>query len=292
MKLYRENEIDEFLERRMHEFRESRRSALVMGVGFLGGSVGAVAIGLPSLESVDSVIGLALVVFGGIVAVFLGLCGALMIADFGAACRDSSWTLRHDDTGFLIRFRSFQNAHLPEDDPTIAWVPAAEIDCVTPHVREYERPSSDSTIRVREGAIDLRVKDSQSTDSLERAIDREAALPPAGGMVKTRSRHAPVSIPEPGVIRIWWSTPSHRLQPGMRRALAILAQHHTQVRPSAETAGASPATSLQHLDEDAFLEELARLIESGSTLAATTIVRERYGMDLTEARRFVDELKA
>ncbi len=282
MKLYRAEEAP--VMRGATEFRESRRAALVFGGVFLGAVATALALGIPAIQSVDSILEVAFVLVITPLALVLASCGLLMVADFAASCRRSNWLLRHDGSGFLIHFRSFQNAHLPTDAPTVAWIPASDVDHIRRVTRRFDRPSGDSTVRVREVAIELCLKPGVSTEPLRDALADEAGLPPSGRFIRRRSRHVPVSVPEPGVVRLPWLDSGHHIRPGAKRAFEEFGRHH------AVTASPEREIPFASLDEDEFLEELSKLVESGSTLTAITLVRERYVMSLTDARQLVGNL--
>ena len=102
--------------------------------------------------------------------------------------------------------------------------------------------------------------------------------------MKTRANHTAVWVPEPGLVRIAWRGAAGWLTPSADRAIEAFGPFATALEP----------VSFEHdyrkLEADELDDHLVELVLAGETLSAATIARLRYGMGLTEARRFVAEL--
>jgi hypothetical protein len=108
--------------------------------------------------------------------------------------------------------------------------------------------------------IDLHLSQSRST-ALLRAVERGPRL--ASGIY-------PVSLPQPGVLRLVWDGPGIHVSPAVEVALALLGTSSPRaVHPDPE------ARAWQELDEHELGERLLRLYDAGRFDEAVAILRAR-----------------
>jgi len=227
-------------------------------------------------------------VLGGLIALACGLGaiahGALCLSTF----RRHNWLMRYGPDGLLIRLRSYQNGHLPDDHPTLALVRTEEIASVRvrteTHDSVYDRGSATSNRAV---FLDIELRD-KDTAALSRAIEAETqAQPPRRRLVISRDEQVRVYVPERGVIRIPWRGSVNWLAPGIGRTRRILGATLPFGEPEARR------TDWRRADEGIELEEqLVDLCDQGDMITAMAIARRRYGMNLGDARRFIEEIDA
>jgi hypothetical protein len=109
-------------------------------------------------------------------------------------------------------------------------------------------------------AIDLHLAQSRSS-ALERAVERGPKLP---------SGIFPVSLPQPGVLRLLWDGPGIHVSPGIDVALALLeARTPRAVRSDPE------ARDWQQLSDHELGERILHLYDSGRFNEAVEILKQR-----------------
>ena len=196
----------------------------------------------------------------------------------------ANWLLRYGPDGFLINLRHFANAHLAQDAPTMVWIGSSEVARIRETIHRSKRPDHHggvSSVVVKYLEIVLR---SQDTERLAAAIEHEQRQPPAGHRVRSKVKQSVVSIPEPGIVRLVWGGTVSTVRPGLKRALAVFAQHH------ALESEIHKESDFRRLTDAELEEHLIELAEAGDTIGATLIARKRYAMSLSEAVAFLEEL--
>ena len=227
-----------------------------------------------------------------LLALSLGLAGSLACG-FGAlicasnlvaSLRRDSWVMRYGPEGLLIKFRSYQNAHIPERHPTVVFLAGAEIARVVMRTRACAVTACDADARGRNVFLDIHLARGDATQLAEAiALDQRTAVPSRLGL-RWRSQHMPVWIPERGVIRMAWRDASSRVTQSAERALAIL--------------GATLPVEHEHPQETAWRRlqgagldgSLRRMCEQGDALGALSIARSRYHLSQSDARAFLERL--
>jgi hypothetical protein len=225
---------------------------------------------------------------GGLIALVCGLgalaYGALFVSTFGR----QNWLMRYGPNGLMIKLRSYQNGHLPDDHPTLALLRPDEIAAVRVRTETHEVPYDRAGAAGRRAVfldIELHEKD---TTALLAAVEAETqARPPRRRLVASRDKHVRVYVPERGVVRIPWRGSVNWTTPGIARARRILGA----TLPVGESE--ARRTDWRRADEGREIEEhLADLCEQGDMITAMAIARRRYGMNLSDARRFIEEIDA
>lgn len=223
---------------------------------------------------------------------FGGLCLVLIGRGFQggwqAARRTTNWRLRATPDGLFVKIRSFLNHALPAEDPVVLFVPRRRVAWLRRHdQRMVTSGTSKNSMTVKRGCLEIKVDG--TLDALDRAIalERQRWIPTRMG--RKRHGHYPVSVVPGGIVRIDWHGPDTALRPKLDAALADLAGRFGYRRAgAAQTARGSVLAGAGPEHERQLLEHAQR----GETMQAIELARALYGYDLTEAKRFVEELKA
>ena len=192
----------------------------------------------------------------------------------------ANWLLRISPAGLVLKLRSYQNAHFPQDGPTVARLAWAEI-AATRQVRERAEHGLGDGGRVTTPWLELELRG--GTEELARFLAHERERPAPQRSVlgmkgRMRSGHVPVFVARDGVVRVEWLG---------NRVLRALASHVTIDEPRRhELAGAAEGTAL---DLDARVLALCR---RGQRLAAIDLARRELGLSLVRAREHVERVAA
>jgi hypothetical protein len=230
------------------------------------------------------------------IALFFLLFAYMFARSCKAARRPTNWVMRTRGNDVLIKFRSYENWRLSEDDVQVIQLQRSEITSVRKVARKQltqgtnPGPNSHSAIEV-DPRVDLEIElKSHDTSALEKALMQERTTPGWGGEHhRTKVLDYPVQA-ENGIIRIAWRNKSTLVRPKIKKALADLGRIVQVAETKKETADFTPAT-LQKLppeDQRKKLKELAEL----DPLAATFTAKRLYECSMTEADWIVKELLA
>lgn len=210
-----------------------------------------------------------------LVALLLALVVLHGTAEFARnAWRRSAWSARTAWDGVYLNLRSWQNAHFPDDGPTIAFVPWNELASATELVERVDR----GTARRAPPARRFLVLELSNVDTreLEALLREEATRPgPERSFFGLRSRgryhHTPVIVPRPGVVQVEW------LGRGFRDEIA-------------RRVVTSPTTRVERIaDASRPIEDrIAELVQRGDPLAAVELARREGGLSLLEAKELVE----
>jgi hypothetical protein len=193
----------------------------------------------------------------------------------------------------LIKFRSFQNWRMSEDDPQLILLHRDEIAsvCQTAN-KQITRPATNTAGIAVNNRINLQIglKD-RNTNELAKALADERARPGWGGPhMTTKMQDYPIELIRDDVIRIAWRTPSTSIHPGIKRALTALGK----IAPLAESQKGSDdftPSALKTLPEPEQHKRLAELA-GRDPLDATEAAKVLYNCSLTDARQLVEQLMA
>ncbi len=193
------------------------------------------------------------------------------------------WAVRLRSNGIAVRIRSYLNDDLAADDPTVCWIPSAEIRSIRcDRTRRLLPGSRHRDLLVVEQHLDVELVHDR-TQRLGEALARERRSSRRG-----RAHHSvyPVRVVSPNVVRITWRDPRLALRPGLHHALAFLGRHYRVEEPLARSVDWRKASEKEV--DDLVLE----LCVMGSRMEAVSVLRLRRGMALEEARRLVEQLAA
>jgi hypothetical protein len=218
-------------------------------------------------------------VFGG----FFALFGLIPFANFRASLRPSNWLLRLQLSGFIAKYRGYENWKLPADTLQAVGFEYGEIAWAKLVKETRTTPNTDGKAGFQRSwltfiALGLANPD---TTELEANLRAERGIQPSGRMIVM---DYPVQVRPGGVVEINWGS---GIRPSATKALAALGQRvkilETEHRITDLThhAGANPE------------EEKAKILylaQSGDHFAAVRLARQVYGYDLTQATQFVNTL--
>jgi hypothetical protein len=220
---------------------------------------------------------------------FFMLFASLAGGTWKAARQPTNWLMRIRGNEVLIKFRSYQNWRLPEDETQVIELERSEIASVRElGQRQVSREKGGGGVVV-EKRIDLEIElRDKDTAVLEKALAAEIARPGWGSeRTKTKTLDYPVSV-EKAAIRIAWKNRSTNVRPGIQSALKQLGEIADVMNPSKQVDDFTPA-ALEKLGEEeqrAKLRELARR----DSMAAVEAARKLYGCSLEEASKIVEGL--
>jgi hypothetical protein len=203
----------------------------------------------------------------------------------------SNWLVRLTDDGLYIKFRSYLNAHFPDQDLTVAFIPFSELRAATPIKQQRELPDHDHARRTVTTSTRtfFEVELATETRQLAVVLANEAKLvlgkaTHSGKRISTRYQHTPVLLGPAHLLRIEWG-----VVPDVKTFLELLTRH-TVVRPRIATAESfADLDGLSRAEQESRLREL---MQAGDSVAAVALARRLYGYDLTKAKEFVDSLAA
>ncbi len=214
---------------------------------------------------------------------FLLLFRKLITARF----QPTNWLVRLTDNGLFIKFRSYLNAHFPDQELTVVFIPHSEILSVRYIVEKQEVPDGDdnnrSTTTKTHKWVELEL--ASESKKLADALTGERAHALDGmnlGKISSRYHHLPVRLAAPDRLQIEWG-----VVPNAQTFLDALTRH-TLVRPAEKTS--KDSVNLEELGRGEQETRLLELAESGDKIAAITMARRLYNYDLTQAKDFIEGL--
>jgi hypothetical protein len=251
--------------------RQSRWTAAASATAFAGIAAGvAAAVQLGWLPG-----------FFWVSAVILGLIALLPLGQLRAALRSSNWTVIARGDVLFVKLRSYLNHHFDADDEVVLELTASDVGAARERVQQMQSTLGDGTVRWTQVDVEFDL-DGDTTDIAD-ALEAERHRRPPHRAVSSHSRHRPVSMPAEGTIRIAWRGRQDRLTPA---ASSLLDRLGPAVPTDVTDEDRRPDT-LSGDEVDALVLDLA---ESGATIDAVKLLRERYGYGLAEAKQFVDGL--
>jgi hypothetical protein len=203
-----------------------------------------------------------------------------------ARFRPSNWLAMLADDGMYLKYRSYLNHHFPDTEPCVVFIPFRELRAArlvrsaqtTPAVKGSNRTTRHRTL-VR---LDLREPERQLAEALakERAL-RGPRVERWYGSSAGRFRHYPVRLSSPAELEVEW--------PARRPATEFLGMlaTHVDVESVEEHVDFTTLKEREPQEQEARLIEL---VETGQTIVAIKLARSLYGLNLTDAKTFVDGL--
>jgi hypothetical protein len=219
----------------------------------------------------------------GVIVVALILMCRLITARF----HPSNWLVRTADDGLFIHFRSYLNDRLSAEDPTVVFLAYSDIRSAR-LVRERLR-TLDSDGEKTETRRLVEFELAIDATPLAAALAAECARPGAPlkrwyGSSTALYRDYPVLMQSPPFLRVAWrAVPS---------ATAFLDGLRQCVEISPPVTVSEDFANLQGLTPEQQEQRLRDLNQRGQTIEAVHLARRLYGMDLTQASKFVKALSA
>lgn len=229
----------------------------------------------------------------GVCALLAVVIVPMLLGDLRARFRPTNWLLWASPDGIWINFRSYQD-EAPDETPAAVYLDYREIAAAREFVETYTTPSSpgNSTYwKVR--SLELRLHE-QATSELAAAISASRRRPQPQrvhlGFMRVTSRPTwfPVSVPEPGTIRIAWRGGQMGwAAPSLKRVLRELAQY-----VPVEESRRLDRDHWRSLSPDELDDQVLALVQAGDRMAAAQLLVRGRGYSTTEAHQFVSELHA
>ena len=241
--------------------------ALLMSVLFVAGGYGIVR--LAGELSIPFRVVLALPFL--LTMVILFVVAATMFGSFRSSLKPTNWFARVTPERLLLNLRSYRNAHFGGDDETVVSLGLDEVRAMRKVTETRSERRQKSTVIRNLATIELQLKNAE-TEALGAALQRERqrevpATKALGGTSRTKHHHSPVTVTEPGIVRIEWNA-------GLFAALSKYVSVDSEVRIDFDEAFPEP-------------ESRARALElRGERLSALRLARE-LGMKKDEALRWL-----
>ncbi len=217
----------------------------------------------------------------GVILLALILMRGLVTARF----HPSNWLVRASDDGLFIHFRSYLNDDLSAEDSTVVFLAYADIRSAR-LVRERLR-TLDSDGEKTETRRLVEFELAVDPAPLAQALAAECARPGVPqkrwyGTSTTLYRDYPLLMQSPTFLRVEW-----RAVPSATAFLDGLRQR-VEIAPAVKTS--EDFANLKGLTREQQEQRLRDLNQRGQTIEAVHLARRLYGMDLTQASKFVKEL--
>lgn len=233
----------------------------------------------------------ALVTYG--VAALAALITFPILRTWHKRGRRDNWALAIDPSGVWLNLRDCEY-HRAERGETIVHIPYHEIRSVRRTIERYTLPDqkNDST-KHREDYLEIQLARPEAPRIAERvAAEQRREAPPRksfGGLVTTRIPRTASAIRTAGddMVRILYSSRTHRLSPRMSRTLTAL-ERYVPIECDVQLS----STSWKSLNETELHDRLRALVAQGRLIDATKLARASKGVSLSEAREFVNSLAA
>ena len=204
--------------------------------------------------------------------------------------RPTNWLVRLQTNGLQVKYRSYLNANLPEEDPIAVLIEFSEIESIRRHDIERNIPGStmgDDELRSHVYA-ELQLRNKSQVVELKTHLAGERQTPEPytktwyGGRRKALSRHYPVQVTNEAVVRIEWG-----VRPGLPQFLDELKPYMQSAAPVRSSVDYRKADELPRKEQE---EILLELLEAGDRIGAMRAARHLYGFDTTRAVQFLEEL--
>ncbi len=192
----------------------------------------------------------------------------------------SNWTLRADDRGLFVKFRSHRAHDLGGDAPDVVFVPRGIVAGLRHGNTERRSFAPDQTERyTARSYLEVLFVDGVDLEPLRRQLEVEDELLASSRHRRDPARHYPMTLSPGGTLRLGWYGGVAHVTPPLGKALALLARWY----PVADAVVA-----------DGRAEQEARILalaEGGRVVPAVRLARKLYGLSVKDAKAFVDELR-
>ena len=222
-----------------------------------------------------------------ILMAILALFGLAFLKMLTARFKPENWLLRLTFDGMYIKFRSYLNAHFPDAEPTVVFIPHCEIRSARYMVEKQAVPDHDesnrpTTVTKTNKLVELELAGDSKflSDALRR--ERRYAIDGKIAGVSRRYHHLPVRLPSADKLQIEWA-----VVPNAQTLLDALARH-TLVRPTENTS--KDFVNVETLSQAEQETRLLELAECGDKIGALAMARRLYGYDLSQAKEFIEGL--
>ncbi len=206
---------------------------------------------------------------------------------FTARFHPANWLVRIGDEGLFIHYRSYLNDTMSPEDPTVAFVPFADIRSACLVHERLLKPSyrgGTETQFLRWIELELSIDPAPLAAALSTESDRPAVWENHWyGRSATLYRDYPVLMQCPPFLRIRWQA-----APGPHTFLKAI-RDRVQIAPTIKTT--ESYDDLRSLSRDQQEKRLRQLDERGDRLAAVYLATRLFGLDLSSATTLVEGLR-
>jgi hypothetical protein len=214
----------------------------------------------------------------------------LFAGDAINALRESNWVLQVTPRGLWINLRSFRHVDFPPARTSL-FVAYDEIAGVREYVLKWTERDSRRRIWWTGRHLDIELRSpvpAEVRNEIAAERRRKVKRRYLGGLITAEGsrNHFPVSDPSEKSLRIGWRTKQDGVTPRLAVALRELATHVPVFE--AVLVDRTDAKNLSPQEVDDLILAHA---QAGDKTAAIKLVREHRGYGLTDAKRFVEELR-
>jgi hypothetical protein len=206
---------------------------------------------------------------------------ALALLRWRACARPSNWLIRQSSEGIYLNLRSFLNYHLPAEDETILFIPAAEIAAVGKVYQKLVCPARHGSTIHHSSFIVIYLTHEETGELRTRLRQERRRIP--GRALRKKTLHYPVRIAAPGELRLLWEW----VRPSEDRALNLLSAQYP-LAPDRKVASADFDTRSEE-EQAAFIDTLW---EEGYVDEAKALYKRHYNARSHEIRAYFDRLMA
>lgn len=273
------------------EVRQRRlASTVVGGVAALIAIAAAIApLALADAEVPRWLAFLAALWIGGFAALF----AYLYLRNAICAGSPAGWVLREDGEHLLVNLRSHLNAHFDPTTFSVVVLPRRRVRSLRISQERGLRTHVDDDGTIFENPIRREFLDiafDGDADAVGNALAAEQARWGRAPLGRSRANHSAVRLLPDGVLRVAWHDETNRLRPPLRSVRRELAQRY-RFAETASDAQTPHQTPLRALDRAAQEARLREMVSRGERVEAIALAKVLYGMDTTDAVRFVDSLR-
>ena len=232
-------------------------------------------LGIPIALWIDDRLQLGIVIFSGF---FMLIFSIIYFRSFLKTLKPDNWVVSLADKFILIKFRSFQNAHLPKEDLQIARIKYSEIVSFFIGNKTRVTPSASGGKRYEFiKYLDLYL--SSDTSALKDQLNYERNMKRV-----SRSLHFYVFVIGKNKIRIHWLDTQTAISPNLKHIANSLA---TKGLYQIQNEGLEKNVPVKIFDED---RDILDLHENGLHIEAISLARRLYGLSLAEAKSYVQKI--
>jgi len=225
------------------------------------------------------------------IAGVLAIVALVALSGLRASLKDTNWLMRYDGARLFIKYRSYLNDHLPEEDPVVVEIGISEIKWVRAFREKRLIPGSKGRNRTVQSwtYLDIRLNH-EDTEKLRENLQQERQRwPETTGVSKSRRGHYPVRLVEKDLIRIDWKSHQTSITPNVEKTLKILGEK-IETQDQKADRKVSDFTALEGLDEEQQKQMIRELVEGGHRISAVKVVQKLYGSSTTEADEYIRAL--
>ena len=230
--------------------------------------------GIAILMWIDFRLPSAMIIFCGLVVLIISI---LYFKKFLKTFKPENWVVSVAENNMLIKFRSFQNSHLPDDEVQVVQIQYSEIASFFIGKRTRITPSASGGKR-HEFIKYLDIYLNSDTSALKDQLNYERNTKRT-----SRALHYFVFVTGKNKVRIHWLDTQTSITPNLKNianALRSKGLYQTQ-----DDLDGEKVTKL--FDED---KDIMELYENGYHIESISLARRLYGLNLAEAKSYVRKI--